>query len=132
MNRTWPDDPGAYMQSYLDAWNEGDADRVCDAYHVPALIYKAGAVQPNLDDAARRAWLGTYVESTRAELAAGTRWTCPSLDLTRLGPDAAVAVARWVFARTDGTVLEDYPDTYILVHVSGRWVIMADVLPGVP
>jgi uncharacterized protein DUF4440 len=132
VTEAWPDDPADYMSAYLDAWNAGDSDRVCDAYHVPALIYTEGVVQANLDDAARRAWLGTYVDSTRPELETGARWTCPSLDVTRLGADAAVATARWVFGRADGTVLEDYPDTYLLVRVAGRWVIMADVLPAVP
>jgi hypothetical protein len=128
MSPAWPDDPRLFVRAYLDAWNAGDADRVCDAYHVPSLIYAEGAVHANLDADARRSWLGSYVESTRAELAAGTRWECPSLKVTSLGADAALATARWVFRRTDGTILEDYPDTYVLVRLGGRWAFLADVV----
>ena len=132
MNRSWPDDPEAFMAVYMEAWNEGDVGRVCDAYHVPALIYTGGAVQANLDEGARRAYLGTYVESTRGELGAGTRWKCPSVSATPLGRDAVLVTARWVFRRPDGTVLEDYPDTYILVRLGGRWAIFADVIHQEP
>lgn len=132
MSPPWPDDPEAYLYEYLEAWNDGDVERVCDAYLVPALIYHdgdgAGAVEANLDDAARRAYLGGYVESTRPELDAGTRWECPSLRIERLGRNAALATARWVFRRPDGTVLEDYPDTYVMVRLGGRWAFLADVI----
>ena len=124
----WPDDAGEYVLAYLDAWNAGDADRVCDAYHLPSVIYAEAAVHANLDEDDRLAWLGSYVESTRDELAAGTRWECPSLTITPLGTDAALATARWVFHRSDGTVLEDYPDTYVMVRVDGRWAFLADVV----
>ena len=128
MSEPWPDDPREFLLAYLAAWNAGDVDRVCDAYLVPALIYHPDGLEANLDDAARRAYLGGYVESTREELAAGTRWECPSLEITRLGNKAALVTARWVFRRTDGTALEDYPDTYVLVWLGGRWVFMADVI----
>lgn len=128
MSLPWPDAPEAYMTAYLDAWNEGDTDRVCDAYHVPALIFKDGAVQANLDTESRLAYLGAYLDSTRDELAQGTRWECPSLEVVALGADSALATARWTFRRTDGTVLEDYPDSYLLVRIEGRWAFMADVI----
>jgi Domain of unknown function (DUF4440) len=128
MSRPWPSDPEEYMAAYLDAWNEGDTDRVCDAYHVPALIHKNVSVQANLDPAARFTYLGTYLDSTRDELSKGSRWECRSLEIRDLGPDAVLATARWTFRRTDGTVLEDYPDSYLLVRVGGRWAFMADVV----
>jgi hypothetical protein len=128
MSQPWPDEPEAYMAAYLDAWNAGDIDGVCDAYHVPALIYKDGAVQVNLDAESRLAYLGAYLDSTRAELARGTRWECPSLEIQPLGRDAFLATARWTFRRTDGTVLEDYPDSYLLVRIEGRWAFLADVI----
>ena len=128
MSGTWPDDPRAFVLEYLDAWNVGDVDRVCDAYSLPTILYSEGRLQPRLDQAAQRAWLGRYIDSTRAELAAGTRWTCPSLAIAPLGPRSALATAQWVFTRTDGTVLEDYPDTYLMVRVGGRWLFMADII----
>ena len=128
MSRPWPDDPEAYMHAYLAAWNEGDTDRVCDAYHLPALIFQAGAVEANLTAEARLAYLGAYLDSTRDELAAGTRWECPSLEIQRLGSDACLASARWTFRRADGTVLEDYPDSYFMVRVGERWAFLADVI----
>jgi len=128
MGRPWPDDPTEFVMAYLDAWNEGDVDRVCDAYHLPSGVHKEGRVVAYPDEAAVRADLGGYVDSTRAELAGGTRWTCPSLTITSLGSAAALATARWVFSRPDGTVLEDYPDSYVMVRVDGRWFFMADVI----
>jgi len=128
MSRPWPDEPDAYMTAYLDAWNEGDTNRVCDAYLVPALIYKGGSVQANLDAESRLGYLGAYLDLTRDELAQGTRWECPSLEVVSLGADAVLATARWTFRRTDGTVLEDYPDSYLLVRIGGRWAFMADVI----
>ena len=131
VTQPWPDDPREFVLAYLAAWNVGDVDRACDAFHVPALLFADGAVQPRLDEVARRDWIGGYVDSTRGELAAGTRWTCPSLDVRTLGPDSALAMARWVFTRADGTVLEDYPDAYLLVRTGGRWAFMADIIdPG--
>ena len=128
MSRPWPDEPDAYMTAYLDAWNEGDTERVCDGYHVPALIYQDGKVEANLDAATRLAYLGAYLDSTRDELTHGTRWECPSLEITLLGSDAVLATAQWTFRRTDGSVVEDYPDTYMLVRIGGRWAFLADVI----
>jgi uncharacterized protein DUF4440 len=127
MSRPWPDDPEAYMRDYLDAWNEGDLGRVLDAYHAPAPIFAAGVVEASQTES-RRVYLGAYLDSTRGELAQGTRWECPSLEVKVLGSDAALLTARWVFRRTDGTALEDYPDSYLLVRVGGRWGFMADVI----
>jgi len=128
MTSPWPDDPRDYVLAYLDAWNAGDADRVCDAYHVPSLIYADRALHANMDTDTRRAWLGAYVESTRPELATGTRWECPTLSAMPLGSDAALVTARWIFRRTDGTVVEDYFDSYVLVRLDGRWTFMADMI----
>ena len=128
MPTPWPDDPREYVLAYLDAWNAGDADRVCDAYHIPSVIYADGAVHANLDTDARRAWLGGYVASTRPELAAGTRWECPTLEVVSLGPDAAFITARWIFRRRDGSVVEDYPDSYVLVRLGDRWAFLGDVV----
>ena len=128
MSESWPDDPGAFMTAYMDAWNQGDVDRVCDAYHVPALIHKRGRVQANMDAASRQAYLRAYLDSTRNELAAGTRWECPSCAFTPLGRDGVLATAHWVFRQRDGTILEDYLDSYVLVGIDGRWVFLADVV----
>lgn len=124
----WPDDPRAFVETYLDAWNGADVDRVIDAWHVPSVIHTAGEVihQPTAES--RLGFLGAYVDSTRPALAAGATWTCPTLDVRSLGADAAVATANWVFTLADGTVTEDYLDTYLLVRVSGRWFILADAI----
>lgn len=127
MSRPWPDELEAYMAAYLDAWNEGDTERICDAFHDQAPIFQAGAVQAS-DAASRLAYLGGWVDMTRAELARGTRWECPSLSVEPLGTDAALVTARWVFRRSDGTSLEDYPDSYLLVRIGGRWGFVADVI----
>ena len=115
------------MAAYLDAWNEGDLERVLDAYHGPAPIFSGGAVEVS-DAVSRRAYLGAYLDSTRAELEQGTRWECPSLEVTPLGTDAALLTARWVFRRIDGTAAEDYPDSYLLARIAGRWGFIADVI----
>jgi ketosteroid isomerase-like protein len=128
MARPWPDDLEAFVAAYLAAWNAADIDRICDAYADPAPIYQDGAVVATGDPAARRAYLAGYVDAIRAALAAGARWESPEVGLTRLGPDSALATVRWVFRRPDGTVLEDYPDTYLLVRIDGRWAYLADVI----
>ncbi len=122
-----PNEPAAYMAAYLDAWNEGDLDRVLDAYHGPAAIFSGGMVEAS-DAGSRRAYLQAYLDSTRGELGKGTRWECPSLEVKPLGSDAALLTARWVFRRNDGTALEDYPDSYLLVRLGGRWGFLADVI----
>ena len=127
MSRPWPNEPEAYMAAYLDAWNEGELERVLDAYHGPAPIFVGGSVEAS-DAESRLAYLGAYLDSTRAELAQGTRWECPSLEVMPLGVDAALLTARWTFRRTDGTALEDYPDSYVLVRIAGRWGFLADVI----
>jgi len=128
MSEPWPDDPAAFMTTYMAAWNAADLDRICDAYNVPALVYQQGTVYANDDEKARRTYLGAFLEGTRAELAAGARWESPGHQVTLAGDGGAVVTTRWVFRRPDGTVAEDYPDTYVLVRVDGRWAIMADVL----
>lgn len=128
MTEPWPDDPVAFMTTYMAAWNAADLDRICDAYHVPALIYHEGTVYANSTPDARRAYLADFLDGTRPELAAGARWESPAYDVVPAGEGGAVVTTRWVFRRPDGTVAEDYPDTYVLVRIDGRWAIMADVL----
>ena len=124
----WPTDPAAFVRAYLDAWNAADVDRVLDAWHVPSVLHTAGEVIAHPDGPSRRAFLGSYVDSTREALAAGARWTCPTLEVRPLGADAAMATANWVFTLGDGTVTEDYLDTYLLAKVGGRWFILADAI----
>lgn len=124
----WPDEPEAFMLAYLDAWNQADVERVIDAYHVPSLIHLDGTVRAQLTGPSRLEFLGTYVDSTRDALAAGARWSCPTLDVRALGADAALATARWVFTGGDGAVAEDYFDSYLLTRVGGRWYILADAI----
>jgi len=126
--RPWPDDPDAFILAYLDAWNEADVERVIDAYHVPSLVHAEGTVRPQLTGPSRLEFLGTYVDSTRDALAAGARWTCPSLEVKGLGAEASLVTARWVFTLGDGTVTEDYFDSYLLARVDGRWYVIADAI----
>ena len=127
MSQPWPDEPEAYMTAYLDAWNEGDTDRICDAYHERAPIFQAGAVQA-ADPASRLAYLGGWVDMTRRDLGQGTRWEYSSMTAEHLGTDAAQVTLRWVFRRADATVVQDYDDTYLLGRIGGRWVFVADAI----
>jgi hypothetical protein len=127
-SRPWPADPREFVLAYLDAWNEADVDRVIDAFHVPSLIHAEGVVRQQLTGPSRLDYLGSYVDSTREALAAGARWTCPSLEIRPLGADAALATARWVFTAGDGTLVEDYFDSYLLTMVGGRWYVLADAI----
>jgi ketosteroid isomerase-like protein len=127
MSLPWPDEPEAFMAAYLDAWNEGDIERICDAYHDRANIFQAGAVQAS-DPTSRLAYLGGWVDMTRPDLAQGTRWECPTMSVEPLGTDATMVTVRWVFRRTDATVLQDYNDTYLLGRIGGRWVVVADLI----
>ena len=127
MTARWPDEPAAFMAAYVEAWNEGDLERVVDAYQPVAPVYQGGQILAH-DAATRRTFLSDYLDSTRDELAAGTRWECPSLDVANLGANGVLATARWVFRRPDGSALEDYLDSYVLVRINGRWAIFADVI----
>lgn len=126
--RPWPDDPRAFILAYLDAWNEADVERVIDAFHVPSLIHAEGVVHQQLTGPSRLDFLGTYVDSTRPALAAGARWSCPTLEVQALGADAALVTANWVLTAGDGTVTEDYFDSYLLTLVGGRWYVLADAI----
>ena len=127
-SRPWPANPREFILAYLDAWNEADVERVIDAFHVPSLIHADGVVRQQLTGPSRLDFLGSYVDSTREALAAGARWTCPSLEIHQLGADAALATARWVFTAGDGTIVEDYVDSYLLTTVGGRWFVLADAI----
>ena len=127
MSQPWPDELDAHMAAYLDAWNEGDAERICDAYHDRAPIFQAGAVQAS-DPASRLAYLGGWVDMTRGDLAQRTRWECPSMSVEPLGTDAALVTVRWVFRQADATVLQDYNDTYLLGRIGDRWAFIAAVI----
>jgi ketosteroid isomerase-like protein len=124
---SWPDVPEAFIAAYLDAWNEPDTERICDAYFETAPIFQAGAVQA-FDRASRLTYLGGWVDMTRDELALGTRWECPSMSVEPLGTDAALVTVRWVFRRSDGTELQDYDDSYVLGRIGGRWGFIAEVI----
>jgi len=126
--RAWPDDPRDFILAYLDAWNEADVERVIDAFHVPSLIHTEGEVVEQLTGPARLTFLGSYVDSTRDALAACARWTCPSVEVKALGAGAALVTANWVFTLADGTVTEDYFDSYLLTLVGGRWYVLADAI----
>jgi hypothetical protein len=127
-SRPWPTEPREFILAYLDAWNEADVERVCDAYHVPSLVHTEGRIREQLTGPSRLDFLGTYVDSTRDALAAGARWTCPSLTTVELGADDALVTARWVFTAGDGKVVEDYLDSYLLSRVDGRWFVLADAI----
>jgi hypothetical protein len=127
-SRPWPTDPREFILAYLDAWNEADVDRVIDAFHVPSLIHTDGEVVEQLTGPSRLVFLGSYVDSTRDALTAGGRWTCPTLEVKELGAEAALVTANWVFTTADGTVTEDYFDSYLLTLVGGRWYVLADAI----
>jgi hypothetical protein len=127
-SRPWPDDPRAFILAYLDAWNEADVDRVIDAFHVPSLIHTEGTVIEQLTGPSRLEFLGSYVDSTRDALAAGGRWASPTVEVRPLGADAALVTANWIFTTADGTVTEDYFDSYLLTLVDGRWYVLADAI----
>jgi hypothetical protein len=112
----------------MDAWNEADVERVIDAFHVPSLIHAEGVVHEQLTGPSRLDFLGSYVDSTREALAAGSRWSCPSLEIRPLGADAVLATARWVFTAADGTIEQDYFDSYLLTMIGGRWYVLADAI----
>jgi hypothetical protein len=124
----WPDDPDAFLIAYMDAWNRSDLDRICDAYHTPSLIYKRGEVQANLGEIAKRAYFGALLDGTRSALAAGACWERPEFALTPLGRDSNIATVRWVFRAADGTILQDYLDSYHLVRLGGHWQFLGDTV----
>jgi hypothetical protein len=124
----WPDDPDAYLLAYMDAWNQADLDRICDAYHVPALIYKRGRVVAIPDEAAKRTYFGELLGRTRPELEGGARWERPTCRATSLGRDSAMVTVRWILRRHDGSVLEDYLDSYHLIRIAGRWAFLGDTV----
>ena len=127
-DRPWPTHPRAFILAYLDAWNAADVDRVIDAFYVPSLIHTQGEVIEQLTGPSRLGFLGSYVESTRDPLAAGGRWTAPTVEVKPLGADAALVTANWVFTTGEGTVTEDYFDSYLLTLVGGRWYVLADAI----
>lgn len=128
MGSPWPDDVEAFLAAYMEAWNTADVDRICDAYAEPTPIYQDGSIVVSGDPTARATFLGSYVDSIRPALAMGARWQSPEVDVTRLGPDSAIATVRWVFSGPDGSIIEDYPDTYLLVRLGQRWAFLADVI----
>lgn len=129
---SWPLDPREFILAYLDAWNEADVERVIDAFHVPSLIHTEGEVVQQLTGPSRLVFLGSYVDSTRDALAAGGRWTAPTVEVKALGADAALVTANWVFTTVDDTVTEDYFDSYLLTMVGGRWYVLADAIHRAP
>lgn len=128
----WPDDPDEYLLAYMDAWNRADLDRICDAYHVPAFIYRRGRVEAIPDEGAKRRYFGELLGGTRAELEGGAQWERPFYEATPLGRDSALVTVRWVFRRRDGAVLEDYLDSYHLVRLDRRWAFLGDTVQAEP
>ncbi|MES1239608.1 MAG: hypothetical protein ABUL57_01965, partial [Chloroflexota bacterium] len=124
----WPDDPREFILAYLDAWNEADVERVIDAFHVPSLIHTEGQVIEHLTGASRLEFLGSYVDSTKEALAAGGRWSAPTVEVKPLGADAALVTANWVFTTGAGAVTEDYFDSYLVTVIGGRWYVLADAI----
>ena len=127
-DRHWPTDPREFILAYLDAWNEADVERVIDAFHVPSLIHTEGEIVEQLTGPSRLVFLGSYVDSTRDALAAGGRWTAPTVEVKPLGADAALVTANGVFTGADGTVTEDDFDSYLLTRIGGRWYVLADAI----
>jgi hypothetical protein len=62
------------MAAYLYAWNDGDE---CSTPTTGPLF--VGGVVEASDADSQRAYLGAYLDSTRADLAQRTHWACPSI-----------------------------------------------------
>ena len=50
------------------------------------------------------------------------------VDLRRLGRDGALVTVGWTCRRHDGSVIWEFPDSYLLAAEGGHWWIVGDVV----
>jgi hypothetical protein len=109
----------AYMDAYCDAWNREDLEAILDTYHLPCFIYKRGTLYALLDERSKRDYIAGFVELNRQEGPA--TWEMPTFSLIELGHSSALATARWIFRRPDGSVVWDFVDSHHFCRFDGRW-----------
>jgi hypothetical protein len=109
----------AFMDGYCDAWNREDFDAIIDSYHVPCFIYKYGTLYPLLDAESKRKYFSGFIEVNRNEGPA--TWEILTYSLIELGANSALATARWVFRRPDGSVIWDFVDSHHFCRFDGSW-----------
>ena len=121
-----PDDPVDFLRWYRDGWNDLDLDRILDAYATPCFVSRAGGcctittTRPR-PGTSRTCWTATGARGA-APLGAGR------VDLRRLGRDGALVSVGWTCRRPDGSVIWEFPDSYLLAAEGGRWWIVGDVV----
>jgi hypothetical protein len=118
----------AYLARYMEAWNDADLAAIVAAYHTPCFVFKRGRLHLHLDHASKQAYFAELLEGTRTELAGGSRWSRPCLQIERLGRTSALVTVRWVLERSDGTTVEDYCDSYHLVLIDDQWGFLGDTV----
>jgi hypothetical protein len=121
-----PDDPVGLLRWYQEAWNDRDLERILDAYATPCFVAKGGRVLHHRDQAGKARYFGDLLAGNRRQ--GPHRWELGDVDLRPLGRDGALATVRWTCRRPDGSVIWEFPDSYLLAGERGRWWIVGDVV----
>ena len=115
-----------FMTAYAEAWNAGDLDGIVGAYATPCFVVKGGRVLRHEDEAAKASYFGDLLARNRRE--GPHTWSIGNLERRPLGSDAAMVTVRWHCRRSDGSMLWDFLDSYLLASEQGRWRILGDVV----
>ena len=110
----------AVLAEQVAAWNQGNLDRFMATYWDSdgLTFYSGGTVTKG-----RKAVAERYRKTYRAEGKEMGKLAFSDMDVQELGPDAAMARARWKLVTSKGTVeglftlvLKKFPDGWKIVH----------------
>lgn len=116
----------AFMDAHRSAWERFDLGAVVASYATPASVARVSGLTRLPDEAAKQAYFGKRLDSMRAT--GPHTWTATRESVTPAGRCGAVYAVHWVCRRPDGSVVEEFGDTYLLARVGGRWEILGDVV----
>jgi uncharacterized protein (TIGR02246 family) len=110
----------AVLTEQVEAWNKGDLDRFLGTYwdSDELTFYSGGTVSKG-----RKAVAERYRKNYRAEGKEMGKLTFSDMDVQELGPDAAMARAKWKLVTSKETfeglftlILKKFPDGWKIVH----------------
>jgi beta-aspartyl-peptidase (threonine type) len=110
----------AVLTEQVEAWNKGDLDRFLSTYwdSDELTFFSGGTVSKG-----RKAVAERYRKNYRAEGKEMGKLTFSDMDVHELGPDAAMARARWKLVTSKETfdglftlILKKYPDGWKIIH----------------
>jgi hypothetical protein len=122
------DELAALFNEIAGVFGAGDLAKYRLHFRLPIMMVTPGGQQLLQDDAAFDAVFVPMMQRLKALGFARTAFE--RLSVKPMAPGLVLAAMQWTRYRADGTALETFGATYLLLHRDGRWQIVVLTLHG--